>query len=154
MLSIIKIHCRRPIALLNELPKIRIVALHTIPNCKPYSSFLNISLPTLLKLSTTVESLRLHKEQDLLAAKVKRSLSDCFEWLKEMFLFAAPKQKRSKHRRDVRRKAFALKNRQDIQQCYICNEYKLMNHICPTCFQRYKQYVREHIGRSPFNEVK
>ncbi len=59
-----------------------------------------------------------------------------------LLLFAVPKQKRSLARRKIRFKANALKVRRDIQVCPICGQMKLLNHLCQTCMQRYRDFVR------------
>ena len=75
------------------------------------------------------------------------------EW-KEAILLAAPKQKRSKRKRMIRFRSFALKNRQDITQCPICDGHQFNDHLCITCYARYKQYVREQTGRLPLAQIR
>lgn len=63
------------------------------------------------------------------------------EWLG--LWFAVPKKKVSHGRKRRRAANKGLKNLRNIVQCQTCSRPKLLHHLCPHCYKRYGNFLKE-----------
>lgn len=54
----------------------------------------------------------------------------------------APKKRTSKKTKWLRHQRKFIKNREDIETCFVCGNAKLINHLCGTCFNRIQQTTK------------
>nr|XP_012560006.1 39S ribosomal protein L32, mitochondrial [Hydra vulgaris] len=66
---------------------------------------------------------------------LKENLDSLLENIWNGFLWAAPKKRRSISKRRYLRKFRELKLRDDIEDCVVCGNKKLMGKLCQNCFQ-------------------